>query len=274
MRHPISLGVQSDFIVSHLEAELNDHADYAVYRTPVSPDFYFGNFLALKTPLSEKTRPEWEQAFDHMFDGVAGIRHRAFIWPVVEGSEETDIRDFLAANYEFTENHVLEMPSDALITPHRLNTDVRIKPFSDDESIWSQWREIAVTERDAGHEEADYRTYLAGREKTYRALERSGYGDFFGAFEGDCLVGYAGVFALNDLARYQQVQVIPGYQNQGIARTLIHYLAQWVAVKASRQIIIADADYHASALYQSLGFSLSQREGCLCQWPGYVSPDH
>ncbi|HET8902528.1 MAG TPA: GNAT family N-acetyltransferase, partial [Saccharospirillum sp.] len=116
--------------------------------------------------------------------------------------------------------------------------------------------------------------YLAGRERTYRRLERKGYGDFFGAFDGDRLVGYAGVFALNDLARYQQVQVIPDFQNRGIARTLIHHLAQWVATRASRQIIIADADYHASALYQSLGFRLSQREGCLCQWPGYVSPDH
>jgi GNAT superfamily N-acetyltransferase len=274
MHHPISLGVQSDFIVSHLEAELIDHSDYAVYRTTASPDFYFGNFLALKTPLSEKSRHDWEQAFDHAFEGVAGIRHRTFIWPVVEASEEPDIRGFLDANYEFTENHVLAMPSDALITPRRLNTNIRIHPFSDDESIWSQWREIAVTERDAGHEEMDYRRYLAGREKTYRDLERAGYGDFFGAFSGDRLVGYAGVFALNDLARYQLVQVIPDYQNKGIARTLIHHLSQWVATRASRQIIIADADYHASALYQSLGFGLSQREGCLCQWPGYVSPGH
>lgn len=274
MRHPISLGVQSDFIVSHLESELIDHADYAVYRTPATPNFYFGNFLALKVPLSEKSRHDWEQAFGHAFDGVPGIRHRAFIWPVVEASEETDIRSFLGAHYEFTENHVLAMPSDALIAPRRLNTEIRITPFGDDESIWSQWREIAVTEREAGHEEADYRRYLAGREKTYRDLERAGYGDFFGAFSRDRLLGYAGVFALNDLARYQQVQVIPDFQNKGIARTLIHHLAQWVATRASRQIIIADADYHASALYQSLGFRLSQREGCLCQWPGYVSPGH
>lgn len=274
MHHPISLGVQSDFIVSHLEAELIDHADYAVYRTLASPDFYFGNFLALKMPLSEKSRQAWEQAFDLAFQNAAGINHRTFIWPVIEGSEETDIRDFLAANYEFTENHVLAMPSDALITPRRLNTDIRIQPFSDVESVWSQWREIAVAERDTGHEETDYRHYLAGREKTYRTLQQRGYGDFFGAFDSDRLVGYAGVFALNDLARYQQVQVNPDFQNRGIARTLIHHLAQWVATRASRQIIIADADYHASALYQSLGFRLSQREGCLCQWPGYVSPDH
>lgn len=274
MHFPISLGVQSDFIVSHLEADLIDHTDYAIYRTLASPNFYFGNFLALKTSLAEKSRQEWEQAFDCAFENVAGITHRAFIWPVVEGSEATDVRDFLAAQYEFTENHVLAMPSDALITPRRMNTDVCIVPFGDDESSWTQWREIAVAEREEGHEEADYRHYLAGREKTYRTLERAGYGDFFGAFDGNRLVGYAGVFALNDLARYQQVQVIPAFQNRGIARTLVHHLSLWVASRASRQIIIADADYHASALYQSLGFILSQREGCLCQWPGYVSPGH
>jgi ribosomal protein S18 acetylase RimI-like enzyme len=187
-------------------------------------------------------------------------------------AEESDVREFLNANYEYTENHVLAMPSVALKTPRHLNTHVGIRPFNDAESAWLQWHEITVAERDRGHEEADYRQYLSGREHTYRTLARRGYGDFYGAFMGKRLVGYAGVFVLDGLARYQLVRVVPDFQNQGVARTLIHHLAQTVASKAKRQIIIADADYHASALYQSLGFELAQHEGGVCQWPGYVAP--
>ncbi|WP_028669163.1 GNAT family N-acetyltransferase [Saccharospirillum impatiens] len=272
MHHAISLGVQSDFIVSHLESDLIDQADFAVYRTLGSPDFHFGNFLALKVPLATKNRVDWEQEFDVSFSGVEGIAHRNFIWPIIASEPTPVISDYERAHYEYIENHVLMMPSNALLTPSRLNTALRIQPFRDDEQIWSQWRDISVAQRDQGHDEAGFRHYLAGRERTYRTLARFGHGDFYAALQGERLVGFAGVFMLNDMARYQLVRVIPECQNQGIARTLIHQMAQYVGSKVSQQIIIADADYHASALYQRLGFSLAQRGGCLCQWPGYARP--
>ena len=86
-------------------------------------------------------------------------------------------------------------------------------------------------------------------------------------FDAGRLIGYAGVYHLNGLARYQDVMVLSEYRRRGIARTLIHRLATWVAQYADRQVIIADANYHATVLYQSLGFRIVKCEASLCWWP-------
>ncbi|GGX42155.1 GNAT family N-acetyltransferase [Saccharospirillum salsuginis] len=261
-----SLGIQSEYVVSHLESELDDRDDYLIFKTPNSPDYFFGNLLALKQPLASKTREEWEACFDEAFKSIAGIRHRTFLWRYNENDLMEIVERFKQAGYQYQEEHILAMNSHDLITPDQLNTDFEIRPLTD-ESDWQQWVEIGVEARDEGHAESDFRHYRLGRMNIYRALDEQGCGRFYGVFDAGRLIGYAGVYHLNGLARFQDVMVLSGYRRRGIARTLIHHLAQWVAQYADRQVIIADAHYHATVLYQNLGFRIVEREAGLCWWP-------
>jgi len=266
MNFKTSLGIQSEYVVSHLESELDERDDYLIFKTPNSPDYYFGNLLALKQPLSSQSKQDWESRFDEAFTSIPGIKHRTFLWRYDESEPTDTVEHFKAAGYEYQEEHILAMDSTDLVTPEHLNTVYEIRPIIT-ESDWQQWLDIGVETRDEGHTEEDFRRYRLGRMKVYQALAEQGYGHFFGVFDDERLIGYAGVYHLNGLARYQDVMVLSEYRRRGIARTLIHHLAQWVAPYAQRQVIIADAHYHATVLYQSLGFRVVEREASVYWWP-------
>lgn len=262
----LSLGVQSEYVVSHHEVERLDGEEATVFRTPSSPDYYFGNFLALKIPLAERNRSHWESLFDRAFADLDGIRHRTLIWRPQE-NDASAVERFRQAGYEYEETDIRLLNNGRLgALPAALNPRVQIRPFNAD-SDWQQWLDISVALREAGHEEADFRRHRQDRQASYRRLVERQLGNFYGAFVGLELVGYAGVFHWQGLARYQDVRVVPAWQKQGIARHLVHRMAGEMQSVVERQVIVADANYHATRLYQSLGFELAEREASLCLWP-------
>jgi len=262
----LSLGVQSEYVVSHHEVEKLDTELAAVFRTPLSPDYYFGNFFALKVPLMTQSLRQWESLFDQAFADLEGIRHRTFIWRPQQ-SDASAIDNFREAGYEYEESDIRVLNKSRLEPlPTTLNPAVQLRPFSSD-ADWQQWLDISVALRKEGIEEADFRHHRQDRQDSYRRLVERKLGNFYGAFVGSKLVGYAGVFHWQGLARYQDVRVVPSWQNHGIARHLVHRMASDMRLIVERQVIVADANYHATKLYQSLGFDLAEREASLCLWP-------
>ncbi len=274
MNFDTSLGIQSEYVVNHLETEIREEADFVVYKTPSVPNYYFGNLLALKRPLSSKSKTDWEYCFDRAFKTLPGIRHRTFVWRLEEDPNTADMVDaFKEAGYEYGEEDVLSMASHQLVVPDIVSLPVELRELSRGED-WLQWLETGVEVRPKGHEADDYRQYRRSRMEIYRTLIGKDHGRFLGAFDGDRLIGYAGVFHLNGLARFQNVEVLPEYQRKGIARALLCELSKWVAQYADRQVIIADAHYHATLLYQSIGFQITEREANLCWWPRSGAAEH
>lgn len=267
MNNDISLGIQSEYVVNHLHTQTIERDAFVVYQTPDSPNYYFGNLLALKEPLSSRSKQDWEACFDRQFRSIPGIQHRTFVWRHDPDAHTTALVDaFKSSVYVYGEEHILSMASNNLVVPDPCRANVEVRRLST-ESDWLQWLEVGVASRDEGHAEEDFRRFRQSRLEVYRALIEQDNGRFFGAFDGERLVGYAGVFHHSGLARFQDVEVIPEYRRRGIARTLISELSQWVGQYADQQVIVADAHYHATVLYQSLGFRVTQIEANLCWWP-------
>lgn len=263
----LSLGIQSEYVVSHLESKLTERDAFFIYQTPASPNYYYGNLLALKQPLSAKSKDAWESCFADAFMNLDGIRHRTFLWTQDDQKASADeVEEFKKAGYDYEEMDILLLGPGQLVVPEYYQQSVAIRPFLY-ESDWRQWLEIGVDQRDPGHSKEDFLRYRSGRLKTYKALTKAGHGHFYGAFDGRHLVGYAGVFHLNGLARYQDVRVLEDYRRKGIARSMLYRMALWAGQYAQQQVIIADSHYHATKLYQGLGFKVAESEASLCWWP-------
>lgn len=267
MSFPPGLGIRAEWVVAHLESTLEHKSEFSVLRTPRSPSYYFGNVLALHGPLETRDRAGWEAEFKAAFPNQGVTRHSTFIWTPTHSKAEAESRQtFEDAGYKLNETHVLTLPRGQTIKPLGVQEGIDIRPLTNSDH-WHQWLEMELAGREPGHAEEDYRLYLETRQHNYRALEAAGHGQFFGAFARNLLVGAAGIFHHQRLARFQYVRVIDSWQGRGIAKQLLAHLSNWVKPYADTQIILADANYHATRLYQSLGFGVTEHEASLCWWP-------
>ena len=87
------------------------------------------------------------------------------------------------------------------------------------------------------------------------ALDGVGYA-FFGYFERERLLGYAGMLAVPDEADVTNVAVCPEYRRRGIARRLVDVLIEEARERGITRLHleVRESNIAARALYESLGF--------------------
>lgn len=260
------LGFKSEYVINHLNCEVIETDEFIVLKTPDNPNYYFGNQLVLKVPLHSKTRKQWQHAFRQAFADMPQVTHEAYSWQRGEQLPTNALQEFANDNFIYEEDHILTLPRSQFITPHQLNNQVSIRALRT-EADWQQWMQLSIEEMTDTYQETNLRPYLIAKKTKYQQLETNGHGQYLGAFVGDRLIGYAGLYHLNNLARFQSVHVIPEYENQKIAKTLLTRLIEQVNPQVETLIIVADEHYHATLLYQSLGFKVTERQCNLCWWP-------
>ncbi len=263
----LSLGFSSDFCVSHLQSEITELKDYIALKTPRMPDYYFGNLLALKVPLSSKNRSQWRTEFNNIFSGIRGIEHETYTWLRSDEDLTGIIQEFIDDNFDYEEVHILSMELMDYQRPKKLNTTVKLRSLTSDDD-WQQWLKLSIIEHHGTLTTDSSHSYLFDKAKNYRQLDEAGFGQTLGAFINDRLIGYAGLYHLDRLARFQNVHVIAEYENQKVATTLLDQLIHQTNDTVKQLVIVADEHYHATSLYQNLGFRIAERECSLCWWQG------
>lgn len=261
-----SLGFQSEYVINHLCCSVTETHDYSVLKTPLSPSYYFGNLLALKVPLHSKTMEQWQQLFRQSFAGLPGIEHQTFTWTREEPATSETLQRFIDANFAYEETHILSLKKQNFRRPDKLNENIRLKAIESDQD-WQQWHQMQMAQMGSGHNKTALTNYLKSKQLNYRELAARGHGQYLGAFTGDRLIGYAGLYHLNGLGRFQHVHVLPEFENRKIAKTILTGLIDQSSDEIETLVIHADEHYHATKLYQSLGFEIAERECSLCWWP-------
>jgi ribosomal protein S18 acetylase RimI-like enzyme len=140
-----------------------------------------------------------------------------------------------------------------------------------DSELWDAVVEVQVPSRDEGHGEAEYREFSRARLEGRRALFRAGRGAWYVALDpstGD-VAASLGIVVTDGRGRYQVVDTAERYRRRGIASRLVVEAARHAAATygADLFVIAADPDYHALALYESLGFERAERVAGVCRWP-------
>lgn len=278
------LRFHSEYVVNHLNCILEQKYEFNIIRTPSNPIFYFGNFLALKIPLYRFDLNKWQAIFRDSFQHEPRVKHFTFTWERNIGNTDSDhesntsaiVKKFVAAGYEYEETHILTMNYDQFLQSNTnikpLDKNIEFREISS-ESDWQQWQDVGVENQDGDHSEESFRTYLADNILNYKNLAKNNYGEYLGAFIDGKIIGYAGMYFLEGVARFQDVRVIEGHQNKGIAKQLLIQLINRQKQKhgavqpIETYVIVADEHYHATKLYQSLGFKITERECSLCWWP-------
>jgi ribosomal protein S18 acetylase RimI-like enzyme len=250
-----SVGYRTDLMIRVLEgSEVADRGDYLVIRTAANPTYWWGNFLLLAEPPNPASSDEWLAAFAREFPAA---RHVTLGIDVTDAAE-VDGSGLASAGLRPEVSAVLE--ASAVHAPPRPNATASYRPLAGDDD-WRQAADLraAITAGSPGADPA----FLAARVATERALTEGGNGSWYGAFTEGRLAATLGLITDGGgLARYQNVETHPEARGRGLAGTLVWQAGQQflAAGRAERLVIVADPDYIAIRVYESVGFARTQAQ--------------
>ncbi len=247
-----SLGFLTDVALRAGEgAEVADRGDYLVVRSPVNPDFWWGNFLLLAGWPAPGTGDRWLARFAAEFPLA---RHIALGVDEDGTGDEADRpvpAEFGAAGLEPQHGTVLTCAT--VGPPPHPSAAAEIRRLESD-ADWRQSLDLGIRcyGGDGSQEYRDRR--MAAR----RRLTQAGRGAWFGAFAGGRLLAQLGLFDAGDgYARYQHVETDPEARRQGLAGTLVWHAGRYgrEVLGAGTFVIVADPADVAIRVYRACGFA-------------------
>ncbi|PNY80330.1 GNAT family N-acetyltransferase [Deinococcus koreensis] len=244
----------------HEGSVITREGDLTVIRSPQNQGFWWGNFLLMPAAPQAGDLARWDALFARHHPGA---KHRVF-GVDTSGGEASDPAEFLAAGYQVLRDSVLT--SERTWPPRRLSRDATFRPLASD----ADWA-AALTLREAvnaadpgGHEPEGYRTFSLLKLASYRRAQEAGHGAMLGAFDATgAMLSGLGIFDAGEgVARYQSVETHPEARSRGLAGTLVHTAGDWAREHLGTRtlVIVADPEYHAQRLYESVGFAKTETQ--------------
>jgi RimJ/RimL family protein N-acetyltransferase len=254
-----SLGFRTDLIFSKFEGAIQDRDEYLVIRTSSNPGYFWGNYLLFPAPPASGDYEKWTRLFEKEISSQQPTHHIAFGWDNALG-EPGEVQPFLDAGFRLSQGVVLTARQVA--APAKYNRDVHIRPLREDWE-WNQALENQIACQPVEYEkETGYREFKTIKMRQYRQMKLADKGEWFGAFINGQLVADLGLFCVDGIGRFQQVETAPAFRRQGICGALVHQAAQYgfKHLGAQTLVMVADEHYHAAKIYESVGFQPAERQ--------------
>lgn len=259
-----SLSRKTDLIFSHFEGEVLDRGNYIAIKTPSNPGYHWGNYIIFSGPPQKGDFEKWRATYFAEFTYYDSFKHMTFTWN--QNTKVTpDFEPFLNAGFKLDRAKVLA--AQQVKAPPKLNHLVEVRAVQTLDE-WEQAIQLQIACRDLSFDQKGYEVFKRRQFKTYQAMSQAGFGNWFGAFLENRLVGDLGIFHQDGLGRFQNVGTHPDFRRQGICGTLVFNTAQ-LALKnfgVSTLVMEADADYHAAGIYESVGFRPTEENQSLNWW--------
>lgn len=252
----------TDIDVLPLDRVVRRQPGFLVIRSPSNPAHYWGTLLLFDDAPSAGDGGRWEALFDEAVADEPRVRHRTFAWDRTDGACGAADEEFAARGYDIEKSVGLVATSGELVPHARENRRVAVRELDPamgaDEALWSAVLELQVAGRDEREREEVHRSFARARLEDQRVLFRAGRGGWYAAIDpasGE-VVGSCGVVVSAGRARFQTVVTAPAHRRRGVCSRLVVEAARRAGDEyaASHFVIVADAGYHALALYTSLGF--------------------
>jgi ribosomal protein S18 acetylase RimI-like enzyme len=255
-----SLGLRTDLMFVAWDGRLDRYGDAVRGYTPGNPDYYYGNFLLFPDAPGPGDAARWTARFEEAFAHDPDIRHVCLRWDRPDG-EGGALDELEAAGFVVDRGDVLT--ARAVRPPPRPNRDVAVRVLAG-EADWAAVERLQVATSIASFG-PDCERWARRVVANQRRLVESGRGRWLGAFasaDRDApLAGDLGVFVEDGVGRFQAVETDPAFRRRGVCGTLVHRAAQMAFGELGARVLVmvADPDYHAARIYESVGFERAEQ---------------
>ena len=253
-----NVGIATDVRLARIDGSVYARKDHIVVRIPHIPLWLWGHRLIYPNPPGVGDFERWEENYCQVFEGHQEPTQRSFSWDGVDGEPGVE-QPFLDAGYRSL-NHVI-LKGNEFNRPTQANQSITVRPLATN----AEWADMVDCAYDANVKKRDlpgYRADIMRMFTRYRRLCEANHSLWFGAFDGDRLVGTLGIFGWGTLGRYQGVIVREEYRGQGVGRQLVFESTQQAQSELGiRDFIIGTGnDSSPQRLYEDVGFQVIQRE--------------
>lgn len=253
-----SLGYKTDLFFPQFDGVVIDRDSYKVILTPSNPGFYWGNFILFRDAPVFGDLEAWERVFDTEIRSRLPARHYTFGWDSAAG-DIGNSQEFTEHGYSLLRGIVLA--ADTVNPPPKVNREAEIRPLRTE---W-EWRQALQNQVECRGDDFSVEEYLPFKSEQmarYRRMSDAGLGQWFGAFCDGKLVADLGIFVRDGIARFQSVGTNPAYRRLGLCGTLVYQASRYAFahMNAKTLVMVADEDYFAAAIYESVGFRPRERQ--------------
>jgi GNAT superfamily N-acetyltransferase len=241
---------------------VSDRGDCVVVETPDNPTFYFGNLIHFSAPPTDDDVRRWPARFAEAFAGRPEVRHVTLSWDGPIGAAEA----FVPLGYRLERSVVLS--ATAVHRPPKCDDGAEVRALAT-AADFEQALDNQVEARDARFAKEPYTRYASGRMARWRGMAAAGLGAWHGAFLAGRLVADCGLF-FDDAAgvgRFQAVSTHPDFRRRGLCGRLVWEVARAGLQRVPTLVMVADDEYHAARIYESVGFERAEVSFALCLEP-------
>lgn len=253
-----NLGHRTNVHYNSFFGEIIERNDYWVIKTPVRPNFFWGNYILMKSSPTQGCYNEWVQ----IFESEIGPRNKrgfmAITFDSIEEAEKDLYIEFEQAGCTIIINKMLTASS--IHSTDKVSDTLIVKPFSS-ETDWNAYKDIHLDpDWGYGTQEAQSR-FLDEEINDFKKIVKMNKGQRFGAFENNVMIAELGVFWDGEVARFNNVATAIDHRRKGACSTLVYEVSKFLLEQKDISTLVMEADenYHASRIYESLGFKPTQK---------------
>ncbi len=258
-----SLEINTDLHINRFSGTVTDKGDYIVVHTPSNPGYYYGNYLVFNKPPGKNDYEKWMALFKKEIYDKNHSNHVLFRWDTIIG-DTGYVSKFKENNFDIEENILLS--THVVNQPLHYNTEITIRVLKTD----SEW-EMAINNQILCRDEntsgslPDFTKFKQKQFEQYRLMCKNKLCEWFGVFIKDQLVADMGVFLVNGAGHFDNVGTAPEFRRQGICGSAIYKISKQYldSKKAHTLMMVADENYHAARIYESVGFQPNEKTVCL-----------
>ncbi len=255
---------RTEAIIYRHTSRIIERDGYRVIDTPDRRGWYWGNYLLFDAPPRVGDLDRWRGIFAREFDDPK-VQHMVFAWDDPNGDHGL-IDPFLEAGFEL-ERSVTLATSDVHPSPKH-NDGIVVREVTLPEEL-DQWSEISIDSGPPRFPRETFSGFVRAWTDRYRRMSEAGAGTIYGAFMGDRLVGGLGLYFDGTVGRFQRVCTALDARRRGVCGTLV-YEASRRALESGRAttlVMVADEEYHAARIYESVGFRGVEHTVALVRYP-------
>jgi ribosomal protein S18 acetylase RimI-like enzyme len=257
-----SLGYKTDLIFTKLDGEVLDRKSYLVVKTLSNPNYFWGNLLIFDRAPRAGDFAEWKNLFSKEFLDPS-IYHMTFAW---DSEDLGDIAEFVTAGFKFEKGIVLTAAAGKIHMPKKHHPRIQVSPPKNSQD-WEDSIQVQIACGSEVLSKREWEAFYRSQMDRYRRLIDLGQGQWFCAYLNDRVVAGPGIFKDSKIGRFQIVSTHPDFQRQGICGSLVYKAAQYAfkEMKLETLVMVADEEYHAAKVYESVGFRPTEKLLGLCK---------
>lgn len=247
------LSHKTDLLVSEFAGNITDKGDYLVIKTPLRPNFFWGNYIIFPEEPGDGDYQKWTDIYKYEFDNNPGFM--ALTW---DTSNEGLTEEFIKNGFKLSKCEVLR--AEEFVKPQKYNNNVEIRELIS-ENDWDQFVEVHTD--DSWQFSPDTLSgFLEQLRDSAKKIVESGKGKRFGAFLDGKLIGEAGIYYDGNIGRYNEVATHPDHRRQGVCGTLIYNTARIATESMGLKtlVMVAADSYRAAKIYKTVGFKVCEEQ--------------